>query len=360
MKNKILIVAGGTGGHIIPAISIGKWINDNHPECSLIYVCGERPIEDEIYSRYGIDPVVLPIEGSPMGTCNPLTSYQRSISIFRSFFKTWRVLRKEKPSVCILFGGYISFPVLIISTLMGISSVIHEQNARAGKITRIASRLRKKVLSGWDVCEPLPFNRFKTVGIPVRKFNRLQDLEAWNILHVGSKLPEGPIIVVMGGSLGSKSVFDHICTIASRDEMNMITFLLLGGTGVCSGDIPGNVVLVPRTWDLTAPFSLADAAVVRAGASTLYEMALYGIPCVVIPWESASEDHQAMNAEIFVKQYGGLIWDENDSILSLITKIRDVIDIKKPFSDAQIEAGRVRVTEKIWEETFLTTGREIL
>ncbi len=360
MRNKILIVAGGTGGHIIPAISFGNWIKDNHPECSLMYVCGARPIEVEIYSRYGIDPVVLPIEGSPIGTCNVLSFYKRSISIFRSLFKTWRVLQKEKPLVCLLFGGYISFPVLITSSLMGISSIIHEQNARAGKITRIASRLRKKVLSGWDVCEPLPLNRFKTVGIPVRRFNRLQDLEAWNILHVGSKLPDGPIIVVMGGSLGSKSVFEHICTIASRDEMKKITFLLLGGKGVCSGDIPGNVVLVPRSWDLSAPFSLADAAVVRAGASTLFEMALYGIPSVVIPWESAAEDHQAMNAGFFVKQYGGLVWNENDSILSLTTKISDVIDIKKTFSDDQIEAGRVRVSEKIWEETFLTTGREIL
>lgn len=360
MNKMILIVAGGTGGHIIPAISFGNWIKEHNPEFSLVYVCGSRSIEEEIYREYCIDPIVLPIAGSPLGKRNVISFCSRSIGIFKSILKARRLIEMKKPSRCILFGGYTSFPVLLAALSKGVTSIVHEQNTRAGKLTRIAFKLKTKVLAGWEECDPLPMNAYETVGIPVRKFNRLQDLEAWNILHVGSKVPEGPIIVVMGGSLGSKSVFRNICSIASMHEMKRITFLIVGGEDSSPGDVPSNVVLMGRFWDLSPVFSIADAAIIRAGASTLYEMATYGIPTIVVPWKGAADEHQEANAQFFVRQYGGFVWNEDDSALSLMTQIRNVIQIKRPLSDAEKDAKRVRVNQKIWEEMFLTTGREIL
>lgn len=359
MKKKIAIVAGGTGGHIIPAIAFGNWGESMHNEYIFQYICGTRPIEAEIYGNYGIKPYKLPLEGSPLGKKSLFSFFSRSAAMLKSLHLAFKLLKETKPDMCLLFGGYISFPILLAAHSRCIPVIVHEQNARAGKLTRLASAMGDRILAGWGECVPLAENRFKTVGVPVRESNRLQLFEAWNILHIGSKVPKGPIIVVMGGSLGSRTIYGTICTLAARREMEGITFLLVGGNGVVT-NFPSNVISMGKCWDLGALISLASAAVVRGGASTLFEMAVYHVPSIIIPWKESAANHQLMNATCFIKDYGGFIWHEDDAIEALVQNVVDLVNLKNPLSDVEKETDRLSVNEKICEEIRVTIGREIL
>lgn len=357
---KILIVAGGTGGHIIPALTFGKWIKENYPQHDIQFVSGSRPLEAEIYKSHEVEPYVLPLAGSPLGKKELTSFFKRSFGVIKSTLSIRRLVRRERPDICLLFGGYVSLPALVVAHLWGIPVLVHEQNAGVGKLTRLASRWGDTILSGWNVCKPLVEGAFVPVGVPVRKINRLQVLEAWNILHVGYSLPKGPIVVVMAGSLGSISIYRTICDVASEADLQDITFLLVGGKDSTSGPLPENVVAIERCWNLGALISVASGAIVRGGASSLYEMATYGIPAIVIPWEVSAGNHQVLNAMQFVRQYGGSVWQQNEPEVSLINRIRVLVNLGKDLSEAEKVKRRTDVNQKIWKEICLKTGREIL
>jgi UDP-N-acetylglucosamine--N-acetylmuramyl-(pentapeptide) pyrophosphoryl-undecaprenol N-acetylglucosamine transferase len=134
----------------------------------------------------------------------------------------------------------------------------------------------------------------------------------------------------------------------------------VGGKNSHCGLLPENVIAIERCWDLGVLLSVADGAIVRGGASSLYEMATYGIPSIVIPWEESAGNHQVLNAMQFVKQYGGSVWQQDEPKVSLINRIGVLVNMGKDLSEADEAKRRTDVNEKIWKEICLKTGREIL
>ena len=116
--SRILIASGGTGGHIFPAIVFGR---DRQQKGDVVsWLCGSRKLEAEIYHSSGIEPVILPLSGSPMGTRSPVKIISRIIDVFRSISRTAKYIRGFKPDEVYLFGGYISFAPLIVAKVRGI------------------------------------------------------------------------------------------------------------------------------------------------------------------------------------------------------------------------------------------------
>ena len=166
---KLFFVAGGTGGHIFPAISLGQWIEEREMKnVKIEYICGSRPLEWEIFSQNNIAPTVLPIEGSPLGVLKAGKVIRRLGSLFSAFLQSVSLIREDRPDVCVLFGGFVSFPPMLACLLHRIPLVIHEQNSVAGKVTRLAKKFGIPVLSGWQECRPLEKDQFNYVGIPIR------------------------------------------------------------------------------------------------------------------------------------------------------------------------------------------------
>lgn len=310
---KILLAAGGTGGHIWPAISFCNWIAEKHPESSVRIVSGNREIEGEIFSHAGISPIVLPMEGSPLWG-NIQTRARRWMDLISSVFLTIKLIREWKPDICVLFGGYVSFPVILAAIFCKTPLMIHEQNARAGKVTRFAAAVGILVCSGWDHCPPLAKGKFFNVGIPVRQMEHLQPEEAWNKLSFGVPLPPSPRLLVLGGSLGSDPVYE-IFRGASRSKPFSDWSILLVGAGKERMQESPNLWALPRVWEIGWLYSIADVVVGRAGASTLSELVVFGLPSVIIPWRGASDDHQMENAMLFSEQGHGSIWENNNGIL---------------------------------------------
>lgn len=303
-NNTILIAAGGTGGHIFPAIVFGQSLKAQGK--SVTWLCGSRKLESEIYHSSGIEPVVLPLEGSPLGTRSPAKILVRFLDVFRSISQAYNLVKKLSPSEIYLFGGYISFAPLITAKLRRIPVTLHEQNTVAGKVTRIASRLGAKIITGWPVCEGI--SKFKYVGIPVREPVRMTRHDALEALGVNVR--EGAkVIGIAGGSLGSGPLSTKLTEAAKLCPECEFIFL---SSKTRHDD--GNRHFILSQWDMNPFYSACDVLVCRAGGSTLAEVLKWGMPAVVVAWPGAMDNHQEKNAREFVKLSGNsCMFDEKDS-----------------------------------------------
>jgi UDP-N-acetylglucosamine--N-acetylmuramyl-(pentapeptide) pyrophosphoryl-undecaprenol N-acetylglucosamine transferase len=314
------LVAGGTGGHILPAIAFGDWLRREKPEVRVSYMSGSRAVELEIYRASNIEPFVLSASGSPMGVKGMLR-FKRFAEMLASFLQANRFLKKLSPDICVLFGGYISMPVLFAGKMRGVRSVMHEQNARAGRVARIAARLRVPVASGWKDCEPLPASLCTEVGVPIRRFKSVEKNEAR--LFLGVNEDKGvPLVTVMTGSLGSEKLAEVISELTRLGEFSSWKFLIIDSNADISQSAGKNVIRMPRMWDISALYAASDVLITRGGASTLSEIKALGIPSVVVPWRKASDDHQMKNA-LAVASEKIEIWDEEkDPIADLSGKLK--------------------------------------
>jgi UDP-N-acetylglucosamine--N-acetylmuramyl-(pentapeptide) pyrophosphoryl-undecaprenol N-acetylglucosamine transferase len=206
---------------------------------------------------------------------------------------------------------------------------MHEQNACAGRATRLASRLGVPVASGWDECRGLADGSFTPVGVPVRPLKRLSKRESAAAL--GLELREEDFVLgVIGGSLGSASLealvgrlsreTPPVLANAGKGGGGRLAFVVLGDAGPfgpgpnrlgLNGQGP-DIHFIGRRWDMTPFYSLCDAVLSRAGASTLAELEAYGVPALTIPWMKAADGHQEANAQNFARQTGNPLWFEDD------------------------------------------------
>ena len=358
----ICLVAGGTGGHIFPAIAFGNWIKIHQKEVEVSFVCGSRPLEQEIYEASQITPLFLPTSGSPFGI-RSLSGKMRRLKEFGASFVLFKnFLRNKHVDACVLFGGYVSFVPLMVCHYNGIPTFIHEQNSVAGRVTRLSSRLGKKVASGWRICPPLSSDDFSWTGVPVRRFSLKEPQEAWEKMGLGKKLPEKKIIGVLGGSLMSQRLIQLMRPMLRAQELKDFFFLFLGDSQLAEtareflGSL-GNISVIGKQWDMTNFYSVVDAVVTRGGASTLSEVASLGIPAVVVPWQEAADNHQEKNARCFVEQNDGVIWQENDSPNALQECILRILRNTQRKSRGVSERDE---SESLWRLISSSIGREII
>lgn len=356
----LCLVAGGTGGHIFPAVAFGQWVRDHHPSVGVTFVCGCRPLEREIYASQGIDPLVLPMSGSPFGVPGFTRKARRWKEMMLSMGTFRRFLRSAAPDCCVLFGGYPSFIPLLMNSLKGVPTVLHEQNSVAGMVTRIAAKMKKPVASGWEECTPLPPGSYTRTGVPIRTVTRKEPRVAWDSMKLGIPFPERKKIGILGGSLMSEALIQLTKHVIREEGLQGCTLLVLGERG--AHDIPpyeseedGSVVYIGRQWDMSNVFSLLHGAITRGGASTLSELAAWRIPSIVVPWPQASDNHQEKNAISFVRENGGAIWKEGEPAELLRTHILDIIQGDGPRMRENATGDE---SERLWRLISSNTERE--
>ena len=290
-NKKILIVAGGTGGHIFPAIVFGRELENKNNEVK--WLCGSRELEKEIYSSANINPFRLAISGSPLGTRSIKKILGRSFALVKSFFQTRKFIKNFNPDEIFLFGGYVSFAPLLIAKLKKIPVTLHEQNAVAGKVTRLALKWGAKIITGWPECEGI--NKFDYVGIPVREPVKLNRDEALKILGLNKININKKIIGIAGGSLGSGALSKIL--LKAAELCKDYEFIFLSHE---KKDLDNAHFILPQ-WDMNPFYSICDVIVCRAGGSTLAEILKWKIPAITIPWPGAADNHQVKNAQEFIK-----------------------------------------------------------
>jgi len=298
MSDVMLMMAGGTGGHVFPALSVADVLRQRGVE--VIWLGAEQGIETRLVPAAGYSLNALPVRGfRGAGLKRRLLS---PLLLLRSVFSAWRIMRKVRPVLAVGFGGYASGPGAIAARLAGVPLVIHEQNARPGLTNRILAPVARQVLQGF----PGAFSgNAMTTGNPVR--------------DVIVSLPEpaqrygarqGPLrILITGGSQGALALNrDLPAALVEAFSSVEVEVIHQAGRGRIEEaaeqwrNFSMPVEVVEFIDDMAAAFAQADLVICRSGASTVSEIAAAGVAALFIPLPTAVDDHQTWNARWLVDQ----------------------------------------------------------
>jgi len=310
---KIVITAGGTGGHIFPALSVAMELKKQCEDVSLLWIGTARSREKELSEKHGIPIKILTVQGITRGLrlSNILSvlAFIKAVLHMRTFFKC------NRPDAVVAFGGYVCAPVLAAARMNRIPYFLQEQNSVPGLVNRYFAARAKKSFLGFPLTGKwkLKGNTIIT-GTPVRTITGSFD---------GYTYPEGferqkQTVLICGGSQGAASM--NNCLIEPVTKMLQKGIQVLWQTGSYSYD---KIVEVCKAYptafifesvnDLYPYYAVSKLVICRSGASTLNEIAYFGLPCIMIPLPWSAENHQWMNAAYVQSQGWGLCVAQNDT-----------------------------------------------
>lgn len=320
--NKILIIAGGTGGHIFPALTIADAMQQKG--VAIEWMGTELGMEKKLVSdRY-------PLHFLPVKTFRGKSILVKCLAPFRLIYAVilaCRMIQKINPDVVLGMGGYASGPGGIATWLLRKPLVIHEQNAKAGLTNRILSHFARTVLQAF----PYAFLNNKkalTVGNPVRASIQKKDY----VVH------EPKRILILGGSQGASFINRLMMEFMSKCDFRN-DFLIWHQTGARDFDVVKTAYsaladfphrVAPFIDKMDEAYAWADMVIARSGALTVSEIATVGLPAIFIPFPYAADDHQYANAAFLERAGGAIVFRE--SVLTA-EKLSDCL--KALLSDAK-------------------------
>lgn len=303
---KVMIMAGGTGGHVFPALAVAKELIKRG--CIVQWLGTHNGIEARIVPENGISLNFLSIAGLRGKGIKAV--FQSPWRILNAVFLAKKILKQFQPHVVLGMGGYASGPGGIAAWQMGIPLVIHEQNARAGTTNKWLARFADRVLSAFPGVLP----RSECIGNPVRE-------DIINVVEPSQRLaqPHDELrLLVLGGSLGAQAI-NALMPAALKDVASNVDIAVRHQCGekhlnstlalYKEHEVDGDVVAFID--DMAAALAWADLVVCRAGALTVSELSAVGVASVLIPFPFAIDDHQTANGEWLVKQGAAEIRQQN-------------------------------------------------
>jgi UDP-N-acetylglucosamine--N-acetylmuramyl-(pentapeptide) pyrophosphoryl-undecaprenol N-acetylglucosamine transferase len=306
-QKKIVIAAGGTGGHIFPALSVAQALKSRHPDVPLLWIGTYRSREVELCKRNDIPIMILDVVGITRRLSFGVII--AAVTFARAVFSVMRLFRKDRPRAVIAFGGYVCAPVLAAAVLKKIPIYLHEQNTVAGLVNRLFSRYSRKMFLGFPLAgKTVIAGNTEVTGTPVRT-----GVESYEHFCYPAALERTKkTVLISGGSQGAQSMND--CLVEPVKKWAAVEGLqIIWQTGAPScEDITAkfkqmkNVLVVATLDDLYPYYAVSKLVVGRAGASTLAEISFFGLPCVMIPLPWAAENHQWVNAGLVETQGWGI------------------------------------------------------
>lgn len=322
MLSRVLIAGGGTGGHIFPALAMGKALKAEFPDLELLYVGALGRMEMEKVPAAGFRIEGLPIVGVPRRK-TPAALCRFVWQWYRSYRMAKRIVSTFNPDVVVGVGGYASVPAMQAAQRLGIPTLIQEQNSFAGKANRMLAKRAAKVAVAYGGMERyFPQEKLVLTGNPVRE-ELLKALPPREEACAYLGLPATTTnILVLGGSLGatrlSEAILAHASEIGRRSD---VTVLLQ--TGATDFDkmqalaneqgASENLHLVPFIARMDYAYAAADLIVSRAGAIAISELSLIARPLILVPSPYVAEDHQTKNARVLSEVGAAILVPESES-----------------------------------------------
>jgi undecaprenyldiphospho-muramoylpentapeptide beta-N-acetylglucosaminyltransferase len=356
---KALLVADGSGGHLIPALQVAETLANGGATIKVWYV--RRPqtaaLSGELAKRSSGSIDMDPIEVGPR-----LSAWQRLRQCGRLWRRAERCFDTFSPDVVVGFGGWVSAPVVMAAcvrrTLAGlprpirsagcrrIGAIVHEQNAVLGRANRWLSRWVDRVaLSFRADAMPQRLRSSVTTGLPVRRqIGRANRVEAVARLRLD---PGRFTVLVLGGSQGARSINTFMGAVAAQltaQERQGWQFLHLAGiadaaaVGRAYQDAGASARVHPYLMEMDAAYAAADLVIGRAGASTIAELSRCGLPSILVPYPHAGA-HQAANARLVEAAGGGVVLEEGPE-----TAGRILAEVRRIHAD---EPARARMSEGV-------------
>ncbi len=320
MGQRIIIMAGGTGGHVFPALAVAQYLVAQGWDVS--WLGTKRGMESHVVPDNNLEIDWLAVEGLRGKGWG--AKVKSGVLLIQSFFQAFSVFAKRKPDVVLGFGGYVAGPGGLIAKLMGIALVIHEQNRVPGTTNRLLMNKANKVLQAFPESFSADINALFT-GNPLRtEFSGFPEKQLWN-----AALDRDFRILVVGGSQGAKILNDIVPIAAEKLDKLAIKHQ----TGVASfkavaekyKKITANAQAVAFIDDMAAAYQWADMIICRSGAMTVSEVAAAGLPAIFIPLPHAIDDHQTANAHYLVDAGAGILLPQSElNVESLLGAIKEI------------------------------------
>jgi UDP-N-acetylglucosamine--N-acetylmuramyl-(pentapeptide) pyrophosphoryl-undecaprenol N-acetylglucosamine transferase len=361
---KVIISGGGTGGHIYPAIAIAKKILELSKDSEILFVGAKGRMEMEKVPEEGFQIVGLNVVGiqRSMSINAILKNLKFPFLLLKSFNHARKIIKDFQPNVVVGVGGYASGPILRMAHSLKIPTLIQEQNSYAGLTNKWLSKKTKKICVAYEnMNQFFDSNKLVLTGNPVRKDIENLDaklLEAKTYFKVSNN---EKVILVLGGSLGAKSINEGILNSIHTIKDQPIKLLWQVGKRYFESienqlnqiNIP-NVKALAFIKRMDLAYSIADLVVSRAGALSISELTLAGKPSILVPSPNVSEDHQTKNAMSLVNKSAAIFVEDKDTD-SLLRTAMDLLKDENQLITISKNAkkmGKPNASDDIVNEIF--------
>ena len=302
MSRTILVMAGGTGGHIFPALAVADQLRDKG--WKIVWLGSKAGMESQLVPQYGFEMEWVRFSG--LRGKGILRLVLLPINLLIAFWQSARAIFRVRPDVVLGMGGYISFPGGIMAVLLARPLVLHEQNSIAGLANKVLARVADRIL----VAFPNALKNSEWTGNPVRHdIAQLPDPERRFRNRAGNLK-----VLVVGGSLGAQALNETVpralalIPALQRPEVTHQAgekHLAMLENGYQEAGV--TAITLPFIRDMASAYAIADVVICRAGALTVSELAAAGIASVLVPFPAAVDDHQTFNARYLADQSAAVL-----------------------------------------------------
>lgn len=345
---RIIISGGGTGGHIFPAVSIANAIKELRPDAEILFVGAEGRMEMQRVPDAGYKIIGLPVAG--FDRKHLWKNVAVIVKLLRSQWKARKIVKEFRPQVAVGVGGYASGPTLKVAGMMGVPTLIQEQNSYAGVTNKLLAQKARKICVAYNGMEKFfPADKIIITGNPVRQNLLANKPEYGEAVASFGFNPQKKTILILGGSLGARSINQTM--IAALDAIKAhsnVQFIWQTGKiyiqqikdaiTTVTGEAVRNsrISAIPNLYvadfikDMSSAYSAADLVISRAGAGSISEFCLLGKPVILVPSPNVAEDHQTKNALALVDKEAAIYVKDADAMEQLVsTALETVADDEK-------------------------------
>lgn len=330
---KVIISGGGTGGHIFPALSIANALRRRDPDIKILFVGAKGRMEMERVPAAGYDIEGLEVMGFDRKRL--WRNFKVLWKLMKSRRKAKKIIRDFGADIVVGVGGYASGPTLMMAQKLNIPTLIQEQNSYAGVTNKHLGKKAGCICVAYDNMERFfPADRIVMTGNPVREAITTCTVDKVEAKRQLGFDPEKPLVAVVGGSLGARTVNEAVK--ASMDRITAAGAQILWQTGkyyadscipAAEGKVGVQAMAFVSRMDLV--YRAADLIVSRAGASTISELQIVGTPAVLIPSPNVAEDHQRKNAQALADRDAAVMILDADATASLADTVTSLLADKE-------------------------------
>lgn len=342
---RYIISAGGTGGHIYPALSIINKIKEEDKEAEILYIGTTDRMEKDLVPNLGIDYLGIKMNGLTRSVKKIVGFVVNTLSGIK---KCKKVMKRFKPDVVIGVGGYVTVPVVMAAKDLGVKIVLHEQNSIPGKSNIRLSKYADVVCISMESSRKyFDTNNVVLTGNP--RGEEILGVKKGNKKDYGLSISKKLVLITMG-SLGASTINEKIVSMLSSFESKHYEVLLVTGKAnyeeIVVNDFPKNVKVVSYIEKMGEVLKFTDLIVTRAGATIISEITALGIPAILIPSPYVANNHQVINASDLEDNGAAYVLDESTFTGDdLIGKIDDILGDSKVYHDMSSASKKMGITD---------------
>lgn len=341
---RIIVSAGGTGGHIYPALAIIDKFMEIDKNTEVLYIGTHNRMEKDIVPKRGIRYEEIEIYGL---TKNIIHDIKNFYLISKAKKKIKKIMQEFKPDVVLGIGGYVTYPVLQVAKSLNVPIFIHEQNAIPGKTNKMVSRYASII--GVSSEESKKYFKNKNViytGNPTGSNALKNKAISRETLNLSTK----PLVVIVAGSLGSMTINNSMKEFLKNVKDKEYQILYITGKNYydefIKEEYPKNVMIKPYVDNLSGLLKNTDILVSRAGASTIAEIKALNLPTIFIPSPYVANNHQYYNAKELVDKLEAVLLEEKDlNAKSLSAKIDELFNNKELYKEIKDNLAKEKTVD---------------